>query len=378
MASDEVFELRTRVLNAFREQGFELHNDGLRLVNIGGGKEGLRRLHAHATAYMRERARPSLEAKESWLLGHIAAGANLDPRRIRPKLIMVHRKSKEELIFRYARLHWSIPVSSGYGRRLRFLVWDEYHDKLIGLFGLSDPVFALGPRDRWIGWDQTAKRRRLKNVMDAFILGAVPPYAQLLAGKLVALAVWSREVRAAFRERYGDRPSRILGEAAGELALVTTTSAFGRSSLYNRIRFQGQLVYRSVGFTQGTGDFPFLNGLYDELFDLVRRRSRPTAKRAEWGTGFRNRREVISKALKLLNLPSVFRVHGVRREVYVVPMGSNVRAFLKGECERLESYDYAFEDLAAYALHRWVWPRAERDPRYKAFEPESWRLWGSA
>ncbi len=370
--------LRAKVLKAFREQGFELGESGLTWSKASANKDDLRRLHAHALVYLRERARPKLKPKESLLLRYIASGSKINPMEIRPRLLVVQRGSLEELLFRYARLHWSIPVSAGYGRRLRFLVWDEYHDKLIGLIGLSDPVFALGPRDRWVGWGKEAKRRRLKNVMDAFVLGAVPPYAQILAGKLVALAVWSREVRVAFRERYGTRPSRILGEAPGELALVTTTSAFGRSSLYNRIRFKGNLVYQSVGFTQGTGDFPFLNGLYQDLFKLVREKSQPTAKHAEWGSGFRNRREVISKALKLLDLSPNFRVHGVRREVYVVPMGSDVHAFLRGESERFYPYDYTFEDLAAYALRRWVWPRAERDPRYKAFEPESWRLWGSA
>jgi hypothetical protein len=76
----------------------------------------------------------------------------------------------EELLFRYVRLHWSIPTSAGYGRRLRFLVY-EVNGKLIGLFGLSDPVFNLGPRDAWIGWDSETKARRLRYVMGLFVLG---------------------------------------------------------------------------------------------------------------------------------------------------------------------------------------------------------------
>ena len=366
--------LRRKVLEAFREQGFvpEVFESPM----PGENKDHLRRLHARAVAYLRDKARPHLAAKEPKLLGYIGSGRRIDPFRIRPVLLRVQRRSFEELLFRYARLHWSIPVSSGYGRRLRFLVWDGHHDKLIGLIGLSDPVFALRPRDRWVGWDAETKRHRLKSVMDAFVLGAVPPYAQMLGGKLVALAVWSSEVRQAFKERYGNRPTRILGERALDLAMITTTSALGRSSLYNRVRYRGHLVYQPVGYTQGTGDLPFLNGLYQDLAELVRRHARPTAKRAEWGQGYRNRREVITKALKLLDLPEGLRVHGVKREVYVVPMGPDARAFLRGEQPHFTPYEYSFEELAGYALERWVWPRARRDMRYRSFDPETWRLWG--
>jgi hypothetical protein len=107
-------------------------------------------------------------------------------------------------------LHWSIPVSMGYGRRLRFLVLDRAHgDKLIGLIGLADPVFALAARDRWIGWDVETRTRALTNVMDAFVLGAVPPYSTLRAGKMVALLATSGVVRDTFRIRYAHRTTLI-------------------------------------------------------------------------------------------------------------------------------------------------------------------------
>jgi hypothetical protein len=70
-------------------------------------------------------------------------------------------------------------------------------------------VFALGPRDAWVGWDAPAKRERLRYVVDAFVLGATPPYARLLCGKLVALLITSDEVREAFSRRYAGRASLI-------------------------------------------------------------------------------------------------------------------------------------------------------------------------
>ena len=58
------------------------------------------------------------------------------------------------------------PGIDRYGRRLRFLVLDRAHgDKLIGLIGLADPVFARAARDRWIGWDVETRTHALTNVM---------------------------------------------------------------------------------------------------------------------------------------------------------------------------------------------------------------------
>ena len=50
------------------------------------------------------------------------------------ELIVFRPRSFDGLLWRWLSLHWSIPVSSGYGRRLRFLVVDEGHQgKVIGL-----------------------------------------------------------------------------------------------------------------------------------------------------------------------------------------------------------------------------------------------------
>ena len=78
------------------------------------------------------------------------------------------------------------------------MLWDKFWNTItmvIGLFGLTDPVFNLKSRDEWIGWDKDTKRLNLRNVMDAFIVGSIPPYSQLLCGKLICLLMTSSEVR---------------------------------------------------------------------------------------------------------------------------------------------------------------------------------------
>ncbi len=373
----EADRLRARIVRSLRKQGFQIR-DGLLVTSHVKDKHKLRALHQEAVRHNVARSRPGLERHEDRLLSYIAAGRDVIPERIRPRLALVQPGSEDELLFRYARLHWSIPVSAGYGRRLRFVVYDESNDKLIGIFGLGDPVFGLGPRDRWIGWDHNIRKKRLQCVMDLFVLGAVPPYSHLLCGKLVALLATSRDVQEAFRRRYGGRRSTISRKPLdGRLALLTTTSALGRSSLYNRLRYREQRVFRSVGFTRGFGDFHFSNGFYGDLREFALEHCDATAKHPLWGDGFRNRRELVRKTLPLLGLSRELLYHGVEREIFVAPLAADIQAFLRGDHQGLRCHDRAVGDLFEWFRERWLLPRAARDDRYRAFDPEDYRLWGS-
>lgn len=367
--------LRSLIQRYLRHQGFRIRS-GQVLPPQGLSKEKLRELHSSAVEHKLECSRNSLVRVEPRLLQRLAAGCQVVPDKISPRLVEVHPNSEDELLFRYASLHWSIPVSSGYGRRLRFLVLDQENEKLIGLFGLGDPVFSLNARDEWIGWDSQTRQSRLSHVMDAFVLGAVPPYSYLLCGKLVAMLAASNEVRSAFKRKYGGLLSRIQRKRLdGRLALITTTSALGRSSIYNRLRLGDQRLFESVGFTRGFGDFHFSNGLYEPIFNYATRWCEPTDRKKGWGEGFRNRREVVRKCLTKIGLSSAWRIHGVQREVFVVPLARNTRQFLKGQHSRLLWYDHSLNDLFSFFKERWLLPRSRRDDRYKTWQPQEWSLW---
>ena len=307
---------------------------------------------------------------------YIASGNEISPKRIRPRLVEVHPGSNDELLFRYASVHWSIPVSSGYGRRLRFLVMDDHTNKLIGVIGLGDPVYNLGPRDDWVGWTRVDRKKRLTYVMDAFVLGAVPPYSFLLGGKLVAMLVVSNTVIDAFMRKYGGSCS-VIGKRThdGQLAMFTTTSALGRSSVYNRLRFGDRLLYRSVGFTKGSGEFHFSNGLYGAITKFAMKHCEPTAKQEQWGTGFRNRREVIKKCLPALGLSSEWLYHGIEREVFVIPLARNTQDFLQGKHKRLLHHTQSEEQIFEYFRDRWMLPRSMRDQRFKSWIKDDWAIW---
>ncbi len=367
--------MRTAIIRSLRKQGYKV-KDGAIHMPENPTKDDFRSLNELAVQKKLAKSGPGVRPYEGRLIQYIANGAEVFPQNICPRLVLVEPESQYELLFRYACLHWSIPVSAGYGRRLRFLVIDESNSKLIGLFGLGDPVYSMRARDQWIGWNGEAKSRNLYHVMDAYVLGAVPPYSFLLGGKLVAMLVCSNEVRDAFRRKYNGKQSLIRQETRDPyLVLATTTSALGRSSIYNRIRVNGQQYWTSLGFTQGSGEFHFSNGVYDDIRAYVEEHCEPTAKHAAWGTGFRNKREVVRKCLSHIGLSADLIYHGILREIFAAPLGRNAIRFLQGEVERPCFYDWPVLDLSNAFKERWLLGRVERKPEYQEYNREQYRLW---
>jgi hypothetical protein len=374
-AKPQFRKLRRAIRQSLKAQGFRLEGNTVSFRQRRD-KRSIRKRHEHAVAKRILLAKPALEEIENELLAFIASGDDVDPARIRPRLHQVEPDTIESRLFKYACLHWSIPISDGYGRRLRFLIFDDANGKLIGLFGLGDPVYSIKARDQWIGWDANTKAERLYHVMDAYVLGAIPPYSRLLGGKLAVLAAVCDEVRRAFARRYANRQSLIAGKTREpHLALVTTASALGRSSLYNRVRVGQRTVFESVGFTDGWGEFHFSDGVYERLTDFANEHCVPTAKQEKWGNGFRNRRELVRKALAKLGFSQDLLNHGIQRELFVAPLAMNARSFLRGEVAKPRYHKLPFKKAVEFWWERWLLPRAARDGSYREFDKEEWRLW---
>ncbi|MGZ6357184.1 MAG: Druantia anti-phage system protein DruA, partial [Ktedonobacteraceae bacterium] len=203
-------------------------------------KEQIRLHHAAQRSAFRENEQPFLLRYGRSLLQHFAEGQEIDPEAVDPYISLVTTCTEDADLFRLATLLWSVPVSRGYGRRLRFLVRDRANGRLLGLFALADPVFNLKARDAWIGWNSDDRRQRLVHVMDAHIVGAVPPYSFLLGGKIAAALMASQEVSDAFATKYSQKKGIISQQYKhAQLLLITVSSALGRSSLYNRLKLPG-------------------------------------------------------------------------------------------------------------------------------------------
>jgi hypothetical protein len=364
--------IRNALIREFESQGFKFVDGSLQFD--ASSKENVRRLNTHSVQYMIEKNKQLIEKyQDLFLQKYIIDGKSLDPYRIEPKIVQV-TNDYHAALFRWIKLHWSIPISAGYGRRLRYIVFDKTSNGVIGIIGLADPVYSLTDRDNLIGWTAKQKSIRLKHLMDAFVLGAVPPYNLILGGKLVASLVASKEVYDDFKTKYAGKRSLIRGDRFdGKLVAVTTTSALGRSSLYDRIKIPNGPEFIHVGWTRGYGEFHFMNGFYSKLSEIVKS-SGYTGKNKKWGTGVRSRRAVVRKALTLLGLPMSLHNHGIQREIFMTPLGDNWKEFLCGKRKRFESYGLTVADISDYMKQRWLIPRSERDKSYLAFKPESYSV----
>lgn len=185
--------LRRKILHHLRTDGYSIEKGVLTPPKFND-KDTVRQIYARSRKKLLDQNRDWIERLEPQLLRWFADGKDIVPARIDPTLVPV-KSELERKLFTYASLLWSVPPSLGYGRRMRYLVLDRSNDKLIGILGLCAPVLGLKARDQWIGWTTPQRWERLWHVMDAYALGAVPPYSFLLCGKLVAMLATSNEVR---------------------------------------------------------------------------------------------------------------------------------------------------------------------------------------
>lgn len=380
---DSYEALRQEVENHLRAQGFVLQ-DGRVLTVAARNKEEVRALHRAAAATRRAEAEKALRPYEDLFVASLASGDRLNPEKVKPSLVPVRRRTFDSLLWRWCTVHWSVPVSAGYGRRMRYLVRDRGNDgKVVGVIGLADPVYAMRCRDEWIGWTAGRRRDRLTCIMDAFALGAVPPYSEILGGKLVSLLALSATVRRNFAARYRHATTTIRSrDPNAQLALITTTSALGRSSMYNRVRFRdGELAWVPLGFTRGSGDFHLSGPLYDRLRNFVQAEAHgaPNSRHSRWGgTGFRNRRAALTLALDLLGFDGrLLRTHGIERQVFAGRLMRNAPDWLSGDSCKPAWITPSVSSVAAWWAERWAIPRARRDDSWKAFDPDQWRIWSA-
>jgi uncharacterized protein DUF4338 len=366
-------KLRRSLLKLLREQGFAV-GPQLELSTRGSSKRTVRAIHGH---YRKARIEEEKKFIQKWyprISHYFASGREVEPERIDPFPVLVEDDEEHAALFRIASLWWSIPVSKGYGRRFRILIFDRSNGKLFGLLALTDPVFNLRTRDAWVGWEVRTRENMLAHVMDACVLGAVPPYNSLLGAKFVSLLAASNFTRDLFMRRYGKRESIIRKRSFdGRLALVTTTSALGTSSILNRLRFGSIEVFQPVGFTEGYGHFHLANGTFEKIRAFLTRCKDKEPRLYKFGKGPNYRIRVVRRALERLRLPADLLRHGVRRGVYVAPLAKNSAAFLNGRASRLRWYNRPLSEIVAFWRERWLLPRAARDFSYLSFDAKAWR-----
>lgn len=353
--------------------GFSRDSSG-GLLLPGSGKEVVRKIHEpqRNTVTMRQEALiikglPKLQK-------YFADGRDIDVAKISPYLERIYSDTWQSDLFKLASLSWSVPVSSGFGRRLRFLVWDRYNEKLIGLIAIGDPVFNLAVRDNFIGWSGIDRKERLVNIMDAYVLGAIPPYNMLLGGKLIASLLRTTEIYQEFSREYGKRPGIISKQDKGaRLLAITTSSSMGRSSVYNRLRVHDTKYLQSIGFSGGWGHFHVPDDLFESMRGYLREIGHKYADYHAFGQGSNWRIRTIRAALAELGFKGDMLKHGIQREVFISLLADNSIALLSGcggepNLRSLQSTN----EVGNVARERWLIPRAASRPEFSEWTRANW------
>lgn len=358
-------ELRQLVIEELKSLSFSFDERG-DLIPPTSEKDSVKLLHKPSREIELEKAQKWIKLKLPRYGHFFANGQDISPMFIKPVLIRVTDSWHQDL-FRLARYYWSIPYSFGFGRRLRYLILDESNEKLIGIFGLQSPPISFPARDRLFDYPEGRKTELVNQTMDIFTLGALPPYNRLLGGKLVGLAVASNQVRDDYRRAYSEKQTEMEGRILpAELVALTTTSAFGRSSIYNRLKYQNVQIAESLGYTNGYGNF-HLQRLYPIFKEYLA--GEDISVQGGYGTGPRRTWQIMRRALDKLGIPGDILKHGVKREAFLFRLVDNLEAYLNGETEIPAYRNMPFENLANYWKERWLKSRFER--------VDGWHRWDS-
>ncbi len=269
---------------------------------------------------------------------------------------------------------------------------------------LDTPVPALqrllisdeGRKAIRIGLHSNKKTKIGSNMMDIIICGAIPPYAELLGGKLVAMLMASPQVVSEYQELYGKQRGEIASRLAGEpvvrpahLVFLTTTSLYHvGSSQYERIRIPGprkrQVAFELIGHTEGYGSVLLSTETTEALRSVAVETHGMRRVNNIFGEGVSPRLRMIREGLALIGIPQdlVLR-HNCPRLIYGVRLAANAFEYLRGEADEPvyvfspERPEEGTRVIIDHWIQRWCLPRSRREESLRKitdFDKDSLRL----
>lgn len=223
------------------------------------------------------------------------------------------------------------------------------------------------------------KRKIGSNMMDIIVCGSIPPYNELLGGKLVSILSCSPSVISDYTHRYENQVSEIASRMKGQrvirdsrLVYLGTTSLYAvGSSQYNRIKVpfsnESVLEFRKMGITEGFGTVFFskeTTSLFSRMLEL-----QDGGKKINhvFGEGTSPRFRMISKGLSSIGIKAeAFLKHYSPRIVYSINLANNTNEYLLGFDNDVK-YGYDLNDstiveqktqeLIDYWYDRWLTKR---------------------
>ena len=223
------------------------------------------------------------------------------------------------------------------------------------------------------------KRKIGSNMMDIIVCGSIPPYNELLGGKLISILSCSPSVISDYTHRYENQISEIASRMKGQrvvrdsrLVYLGTTSLYAvGSSQYNRIKVplseNSNLEFRKMGITEGFGTVFFskeTTSLFSKLLEL-----QDGGKKINhvFGEGTSPRFRMISRGLSSIGIKAeAFLKHYSPRIVYSINLANNTNEYLLG-FDKDVNYGYDLNDSAIveqktqelidYWYNRWLTKR---------------------
>lgn len=209
-------------------------------------------------------------------------------------------------------------------------------------------------------------------LLELSVCGAVPPYRDLLAGKLTALVVASAEVADAYAARYQGQVSEIASQMAGKpvsrdasVCVIMTTSLYGViASQYNRLKLrlgaprEASLHWQEIGErTEGKGTAHISDETIAALRDLTSERVKHQNVNNVFGEGQSPRLRQAREGLDQLKLDAdVYLRHNMPRRVYGLELFPGARQTLCMN-EAVVSRRVPLAEIADGWRSRWLAPR---------------------
>ena len=214
------------------------------------------------------------------------------------------------------------------------------------------------------------------NMMDIIVCGSIPPYNELLGGKLISILACSPEVIRDYTMRYKKQVSEIASRMKGKkvvrdsrLVYMGTTSLYAiGSSQYNRIKVplenDRKLEYRKMGITEGYGTVYFSNETSLMLSRILELQDGGKRINHVFGEGTSPRFRIISRGLSSIGIrASAFLNHYSPRIVYAINLAKNTNEFLLGldddvdygfDLNNPEEVERATQELVDFWYERWM------------------------
>jgi len=242
--------------------------------------------------------------------------------------------------------------------------------------------------------------RLSSNLLEITTCGAIPPYNEILGGKLAALLCFSPELGADYQDRYGGEPAIIRSHMANKpvpadcrlAALVTTSLYSAGSSQYERVRLpagiiaphQPELRIQQIGTSSGFGTVQFSTETANEIDEFVRTQRDFVDVNSVFGEGPSPKLRKLRAGLDLLGFSADDLLkHHQMRLVYSLEFWPGAREFLRfgsGQPPAWVSKPKGFRDatgrIAAFWRNRWLSMRLDHNETWERLTTvtSTWKL----